>query len=395
MQTEIKLLTLSGPGLAILLAIIFYALWLYQWKARYLQFIIAAFLLYGLGLGMQILQVPADYGVNALITATIYLSAMMFLCQGVLARHGQSIPYVFQLILSATVLVGIYYFYYVDRNLEARIYILSFGNGLVLLSCFPALGYLRRSKLIDKILYWTLVAFTLNFFVRTPLTLIMPVGTNSNHGFSFTAFWLILQVSLLFFVIFLAVVLIMMVMHDHIDILRQERDEDALTGFLNRRGFFNSLEQIVVEDSARQRFVLVADLDHFKTINDTHGHAVGDEVLRIFANTIRKNLPKDDVMGRIGGEEFAFLLNSPRTAEQALELANRLCSAVADARYTGISPSLNFTASFGLAPFFTPIDHALQRADVLLYQAKSAGRNRVVANLDLPEDFSTSKNCTT
>ena len=262
----------------------------------------------------------------------------MLLCQGILARHGASIPYVFQLIISAVVLAGIYYFYFFDKNLEARIYILNFGHGLILLSSFPALSYLRQSKLIDKILYWTIATFTLSFFVRTPLTLLIPLGTNSVERFNSTVFWLVLQVSLLFFVIFLAVVLILVVMHDHIEILRQERDEDALTGFLNRRGFFAALERMATEDTARQRF----------------------------ADTVRNNLSSDDVMGRIGGEEFAFVLNSPRTSEQALTLANQLCDAVAAVCYTGLSPALNFTASFGLGPFFTPIDHALQRADVLL-----------------------------
>lgn len=382
-QKEIQLLTLSGPGIAALLALIFFGLWSYQRTERYLTLLGGAYLLYALGLSMQILRFPADLGINALITAVLYLIAMILLCQGVLSRHGQNTPYRIQLALSALILFGLYYFYYVDENVLIRIYILNFGIGFILLSGIPALSYLRRSKLIDQILYWTCVAFTFSFFVRTPLTLLIPTKPTATEHFNASIFWLVLQVSLLFFVIFLAVIIIMAALHDRIDILRKERDVDALTGCLNRRGFFAELKLAAAENPVQQRYILLADLDHFKNINDTYGHAVGDNVLRLFVKTVRENLSTEDVIGRIGGEEFAFLLNSPHSAEAAIKLANKLCLAVSAANYVGISPPLSFTSSFGLGAFYSPIDAALQQADDLLYLAKNSGRNNVAVSPQL------------
>lgn len=364
-----------------LLAVVFYGLWVYQKKERYLLYIIAAFLLYAVGLLMQILKMPADFGLNALVTAFVYLSAMVFLCQGVLARHARKTPYAAQFILISFVMVGLYYFYYVDKNILARIYLLNFGCGLVLLVAMPALNYLKESKLIDRILYWTFFVFSLSFFVRTPITLLIPFGGNLQERFSSSAFWLVLQVSLLFFAVFFAVVLMIVVMHDHVERLRRERDEDVLTGCLNRRGFFSAVESRIDEISNRDHFVLLVDLDHFKDINDTYGHAVGDEVLHLFAKTLREGLLPQDLIGRIGGEEFAVLLSSTKTRAEAIALAERLRHQVSATPYQGLSSALRFTASFGVAPFTISIDHSLQQADALLYQAKKLGRNRVEASL--------------
>lgn len=173
-------------------------------------------------------------------------------------------------------------------------------------------------------------------------------------------------------------------MHDHVERLRRERDEDVLTGCLNRRGFFSAIESRIVEISSRDHFVLLVDVDYFKAINDTHGHAVGDEVLHLFAKTLREALGPKDLILRIGGEEFAILLSSTQTKAEAIALAEHLRHQVRVTPYQGLSSGpLCFTASFGLAPFAISIDHTLQQADALLYQAKKLGRNRVEASLEV------------
>ena len=152
---------------------------------------------------------------------------------------------------------------------------------------------------------------------------------------------------------------------------------------MNRRGFFTTLQHITSDNPNQQRYILLADLDHFKAINDTYGHAVGDEILRLFASTARKILAKEDIIGRIGGEEFIFILNSPCSAQHAIELANKLRQAISTAKCTAVSPAISFTASFGLSPFYTPIDTAIQQADNFLYCAKNSGRNNVSVNPSL------------
>jgi diguanylate cyclase (GGDEF)-like protein len=127
--------------------------------------------------------------------------------------------------------------------------------------------------------------------------------------------------------------------------------------------------------------VALVDLDHFKRINDSHGHAVGDSVLRAFAEQAGAAMRGTDTVGRWGGEEFLVIY--PRsTAQEAAQGADRLRERVAAAVVTtpGGQP-LTFTVSIGLTEHLPPesVEALVERADRAMYQAKSQGRNRVVA----------------
>jgi diguanylate cyclase (GGDEF)-like protein len=158
-------------------------------------------------------------------------------------------------------------------------------------------------------------------------------------------------------------------------------NKDGLTGLMNRRHFMQAAE---MEQQRAQRYrrpvtVAMADLDSFKKLNDTYGHAAGDAVLRDFAEQVRETLRQSDLVCRYGGEEFAFLFPEIGSAETA-RLAERLrlaCAGhdvlLADGR------SVRATVSIGLADASTcPIECALRQADEALYEAKRQGRNRVV-----------------
>jgi diguanylate cyclase (GGDEF)-like protein len=132
--------------------------------------------------------------------------------------------------------------------------------------------------------------------------------------------------------------------------------------------------------------VLLIDLDHFKSINDRFGHAVGDRVLQVFADTAKANIRSSDLIGRLGGEEFAAVLyNAGR--EKAVALAERIRWAFAEAATEVDGRPVNATVSIGVVvnldqPFDVP--DLLGQADQALYYAKERGRNRVeVASLDL------------
>lgn len=166
------------------------------------------------------------------------------------------------------------------------------------------------------------------------------------------------------------------------DELERRAYSDYLTGLANRRYF---LEQAEKELARAQRYnlelsILMLDIDHFKRVNDTFGHKVGDVVLRKLAEVCRATLRNVDITGRIGGEEFAILL--PETgAQSAMEAAERLRVALAasQVKLNGGLP-LHFTVSFGVTTLDekeTNIDMLLNQADQALYQAKSEGRNRV------------------
>ncbi len=155
---------------------------------------------------------------------------------------------------------------------------------------------------------------------------------------------------------------------------------DSLTGALNRAAFLGCLRgELEGVDSRDSRLSLVYfDIDHFKAINDTWGHAAGDLVLASLGEICRSTLRADDLFGRIGGEEFALMLDGQSLVESAM-LAERLRRKFENVRVEFHGQWLNFTVSFGVAERRDgePPDALMHRADMGLYEAKRKGRNRV------------------
>ncbi|MCW8915093.1 MAG: sensor domain-containing diguanylate cyclase [Magnetovibrio sp.] len=157
---------------------------------------------------------------------------------------------------------------------------------------------------------------------------------------------------------------------------------DTLTGLNNRRAFF---EQARTIDELCKRYkhlysIIMMDIDFFKKINDTHGHAAGDKALKVIADTLIRIIRTSDVAGRIGGEEFAIIL--PQTqADSAENLAERLRKGLESSTIDYDCGSLSLTASFGVAQYAgdtATIEEIVSHADDALYQAKHKGRNCVV-----------------
>ena len=163
--------------------------------------------------------------------------------------------------------------------------------------------------------------------------------------------------------------------------LFHEASTDALTGISNRRYFMAQAAQELRRSRrfARDLSVMMIDIDHFKAINDQHGHAVGDAVLQGTVKSALESLRQSDSLGRLGGEEFAVIL--PETGRMAAaEVAERLRQHIAERPMIAERLAVPCTVSVGvaeLAPQDGTIDDVLHRADQALYRAKKAGRNRV------------------
>ena len=174
--------------------------------------------------------------------------------------------------------------------------------------------------------------------------------------------------------------------------LVEHSSTDYLTGLPNRRAFFEAADRTL---SQAQRLghdvaVVLLDLDHFKAVNDTHGHGVGDRTLVAVAQAIRATLRQGDLVARHGGEEFILLL-SLLTPDAASTFAERLRTVIAGLHIsTDLGGAIGITASMGLATsnaWGLELAGLLSRADQALYRAKAAGRNRVeVADLDAAPD---------
>jgi diguanylate cyclase (GGDEF)-like protein len=227
------------------------------------------------------------------------------------------------------------------------------------------------------------------FMLRTPLSQVLPWSPASNVVGSV---WLtVLSFEALLFTIAIAFILLAMA---------KERTElrhktaalvDPLTGIANRRAFLEEVFELGKRqgDQPRPSAVLLADLDHFKSINDRFGHAVGDRVLQIFAKTATAKLGPFDLIGRLGGEEFAIVLyDSGR--EKGLAIAERIRLSFEDAAVQVDQRPVGGTVSMGMVVAehgLRDLATLLAQADEALYCAKERGRNRIeVASLQLMMD---------
>jgi diguanylate cyclase (GGDEF)-like protein len=162
-------------------------------------------------------------------------------------------------------------------------------------------------------------------------------------------------------------------------------EQDALTGLPNRRALTGALERHLATSGGASAAgaLLLLDIDNFKDINDLHGHAAGDRVMRELAATLSGFLRPGQILGRLGGDEFAVLVPDG-THGEAAELGRRLRDAVAQQPMRIGGSLLRTTVSIGVAPFLSGRDweHALATADLALYASKAAGRNRVTTYQD-------------
>jgi len=167
----------------------------------------------------------------------------------------------------------------------------------------------------------------------------------------------------------------------HLGTLEEQAGRDPLTGALNRRGLWGSAESLIEGSRryGRPLSVICLDVDHFKRVNDTYGHAVGDEVLKALVEGIRRHLRATDHLARLGGDEFAVILPDT-TLDGALALAERLRLSAAATPVCYEDVVVPFTCSYGAAQRVPPEEtlvSLLTRADRALYEAKHGGRNLV------------------
>ena len=225
------------------------------------------------------------------------------------------------------------------------------------------------------------------FLLRTPLVFILP-WTPSNADM-FGSVWLtVLSFEALLFTISVAFILLAMAKERTELRHRTAAMVDPLTGIANRRSFLHEADLIAKRHlgNPRPTAVLLIDLDHFKSINDRFGHAIGDRVLEIFTETARQSIRSTDLIGRLGGEEFAAVLYDTGK-DKAMAVADRIRESFAQVSQEVENHPVCATVSIGVVhseAAALDMPQLLAQADQALYFAKENGRNRVeVASLDL------------
>lgn len=177
----------------------------------------------------------------------------------------------------------------------------------------------------------------------------------------------------------------------NLELTRVESYTDELTGLTNRKRFDQTIIEDIseAEESGDPLCLLMIDIDHFKSFNDSHGHQTGDQVIRIVAHTLKTNVKGRDCAARYGGEEFVIILPKTKLAA-AITVAEQIRVAVKTKELVKKSTSESLghvTLSIGISCYSIgeSITELIERADVCLYAAKEAGRNNVKSETDLPD----------
>jgi len=229
------------------------------------------------------------------------------------------------------------------------------------------------------------------FLLRTPMIALLPPASVGSGGVYGSVWMTVLSFEVLLLTISSAFLLLAMAKERTELRHRKAAMVDPLTGIANRRSFLHDASMLAKVHIANPRptAFLVIDLDHFKSINDRFGHAVGDRVLEIFTEAARKSMRGSDLVGRLGGEEFAAVL-ADTSREKAVAVAERIRDTFAQMAQEVDGHPVCGTVSIGLVHCLErtlDVTELLAQADHALYYAKERGRNRVeVASLDMTGD---------
>jgi diguanylate cyclase (GGDEF)-like protein len=225
------------------------------------------------------------------------------------------------------------------------------------------------------------------FLLRTPLVSMLPWSPSNKEIFG--SVWLtVLSFEALLFTISIAFILLAMAKERTELRHRTAAMVDPLTGISNRRAFLHDADLLAKRHANKPKptAVLLIDLDHFKSINDRFGHALGDRVLEVFTESARQSLRASDLIGRLGGEEFAAVMHDT-SRDKAVAAAERLRESFAQKAQEVDNRPVCATVSIGVVLCQGPVldvPELLAQADQALYFAKEHGRNRVeLASLDM------------
>ncbi len=352
--------------------------WIVQRQQRFLLWLCAAYLLTALSLSTRsALKLETSNHFVALVS-TLFLAGAWCLAKSFSVRRNVFVPSEPNALLCVLAMASFYYFDQIDPSLVGRLHAVSIGGGLILL--MPVSAVLKRgrsSDWLDQALLWTYLSNAVVTILRPTLVLSLGAsGLNDAMQFNST-YWTTTLMSILFFALLFTVLICASTARDTVAKLQTERDFDMLTQILNRRGFHELAQRRLADQRLYPMAILVGDIDYFKRINDNWGHAKGDEVLQRVSAVMQHNVRNQDLLARVGGEEFVMLLTriDLQGAEQVAKRIGR------ELRHDqgGVLQGAVVTMSFGLTSITRKdqLEGALKQADQLLYNAKNAGRDRV------------------
>ena len=372
--------------MSLILACAFILVW--AWLRRSYVLLIAlcyvsvacAFLFQGFSLGLEL--PAARFVSNCFFFVAILLAAI-----AVLRRRGVKVPRRAFAACTTAGVVGLTWFMFVEPNFAARVYVVSYAIAAICLIVAFRLHRAGRGDFLDEAMKWLDGLRGVELIARPLMMSALGGDVTIAMAPADSAYWLTTSLTSLIFSLLFALILFARVASDVIGEISVESRTDALSGLLNRRGFDERCAPHF-EGSGLPVCLILADLDRFKSINDTHGHDVGDAVIRSFGRLVAELAGGGAIAGRIGGEEFAILLPGA-TPVAARLVAEGLRAALAHGPIESVSASVGtVTCSFGVGAASGParLDTLYREADRALLRAKQRGRNRVETSWDANPD---------
>ena len=382
------LIALLNPTIALALGAAFLVLWFHQRHRPYLAVLGVSYCTSAFGFLLQYFTLPVGMALTKLISNICFTIAACCLASAIVARYGRRVPYAGIAVMTGGGLAAFCWFMFVQPDLTWRILAMNFGFGGLSLLVAAELRTVRNNGPTEKILFVLSLLSGLNFIARTLMVVIAHGPFGSYDGFYGSSYWTTALLSHALLSLLIALCLFSAAALDVMKALKAETHTDPLSGLLNRRGF-EERATLLLDQCARAKFpvaMVLADLDHFKALNDVHGHAAGDRVIADFAAKLRLAAGTRGVAGRIGGEEFAVLLPLSDLAAARL-FAEAVRTVYSAGQVDGLPAGTKVTASFGVAARSgdEALEPLMRRADDALYKAKKNGRDSVRLSYERPE----------
>lgn len=342
-------------------------------------------LLLGLAYVLQLLGGPPGWSLMSVINHTMTLCAPAVYGVGAMRFFGRPTPLWRPLIVLALAYTALQVLVQWTLGPVARYAMLSAASALLFFAMAVTVVYGTRTFAkdlqVEMVLFAVLIGGICVLNAAKFVTIVSGGLGALDMGNRF-------QVAFYIYMSFLATVLapsiVWLVLRRLTDDLRAMAAHDPLTKLLNRRGMIDGIEAHFRSRTAGPAHLLIVDIDHFKRVNDTHGHKTGDTVLSHVANVIQKSARQGDLACRVGGEEFVVICLDTDSAG-AMRLAERTRAEIerSEILAPGLRQPIRCTVTIGVSHAFAgaqELDRAMQQADAALYRGKTAGRNRVEAS---------------
>ncbi len=373
------------PLVVLLFAATMLGVWMLDTKRKHLLLFGLSFASFGLGFLTPTSQLSNSLAVTTPVATLFHVTGALTFCEAVMMRMGmhfsRSVGGALAVVVFGLV-VGLIYF---DGRYVFIAPTVNLGLGLMTASlCFQARA-LSKGSWIERLLMGALMAFSAHFVVQAVLAFLFTGDAAAPSELIHSRYWLGVMIAVSLTGVLVGLLILVVTTADVVKELQRERDSDPLTGLLNRRGLERQADVLLHAPQRSSYGVIIADIDHFKSINDAFGHPIGDQVLVEFARILSSVDGGCVTVGRVGGEEFVLLAKG--NAEQCEALGDRLCGLVARHSFAKLPAGYKVTSSFGIAMVRggETLWETAARADLALMRVKNRGRNRVaMEGLEFP-----------